>query len=79
MATLDTKHILPLREELVRHPIYRSLHTLEDLRVFMTHHVFAVWDFMSLLKYLQRHITSLDIPSWMPRGDPLGCVASSTS
>lgn len=34
----------------------------------MTHHVFSVWGFMSLVKYLQRHITSFETP-WMPRGD----------
>jgi len=68
------QHILPLQAELAKHPIYQSLHTLEDLRIFMTHHVFAVWDFMSLVKYLQRRITSLDIP-WMPHGDPqLRCL-----
>lgn len=74
MATFGMKHILPLQAELARHSIYQSLRTLEDLRIFMTHHVFAVWDFMSLVKYLQRRITSLDIP-WMPRGDPrLRCL-----
>ena len=74
MAPLDMKHILPLQAKLARHSIYQSLRTLEDLRVFMTHHVFAVWDFMSRVKYLQRRIILLDIP-WMPRGDPqLRCL-----
>jgi len=68
VATLDMKHIRPLQAELARHSIYQSLRTPEDLRVFMTHHVFAVWDFMSLVKYLQRQITPPEIP-WMPRGD----------
>lgn len=69
MATLDPERILPLQEELARHPIYQSLRTLEDLRIFMTHHVFSVWDFMSLVKYLQRKITVTEVP-WIPRGDP---------
>ncbi|MCB2262500.1 MAG: DUF3050 domain-containing protein [Candidatus Thiosymbion ectosymbiont of Robbea hypermnestra] len=69
MTTLDMERILPLREELARHPLYQSLHTLEDLRVFMTHHIFSVWDFMSLVKYLQQKITVTEVP-WMPRGEP---------
>jgi len=74
VATLDMEHILPLQTELTKHAIYQSLRTLGDLRVFMTHHVFAVWDFLSLVKYLQRHITSFDVP-WMPHGDPrLRCL-----
>jgi hypothetical protein len=69
MAALNLEHILPLQEELSRHPIYESLRCVEDLRVFMTHHLFSVWDFMSLTKYLQQQIAPVDIP-WMPRGDP---------
>jgi hypothetical protein len=69
MAELNLEHIRPLREELNQHPIYESLRSIDDLKVFMRHHVFAVWDFMSLLKYLQQHIAPARTP-WMPLGDP---------
>jgi len=69
MAKLDLQNILPLQRELERHPIYQSLRTLEDLRVFMAHHVFSVWDFMSLVKYLQQRIAPIALP-WMPHGSP---------
>lgn len=69
MAEINLEHILPLQAELERHPIYESLSSIEDLRVFMQHHVFSVWDFMSLVKYLQRHIAPIQVP-WMPEGDP---------
>jgi len=61
MTDIDIK----LREKLDSHPIFHSLQTLGDLRIFMEHHVFAVWDFMSLLKELQRRICPHGSP-WMP-------------
>jgi len=59
--------IAPARDEVTKHPIYQGLRTEQDLTTFMEHHVFAVWDFMSLLKSLQRRLTCVDIP-WVPAG-----------
>jgi hypothetical protein len=57
------------RQRLVTHPVYRSITSVADLHVFMEHHVFAVWDFMCLLKSLQYHLSSVRMP-WVPKGDP---------
>jgi hypothetical protein len=62
--------IAPWRARLVAHPVYRSLRTLQHVRTFQEHHVWAVWDFMSLLKALQRGLTCTEVP-WRPLGDPL--------
>ena len=54
---------------IVQHPLYDVLHTPAAWRVFMEHHIFAVWDFMSLVKRLQRDLCWVDIP-WQPRPHP---------
>jgi len=59
----------PARQRLVDHSLYYRIHSLDDLRVFMEYHVFAVWDFMSLLKALQRDLTCTTLP-WVPTGNP---------
>lgn len=56
------------RRALLEHPLYAQLRTVEDLAEFMQQHVFAVWDFMSLLKALQSQLTCTTVP-WSPRGD----------
>lgn len=57
-----------LKNDLKNHPLYLELNRPESLRYFMESHVYAVWDFMSLLKYLQSRLTCTQIP-WMPTGD----------
>jgi hypothetical protein len=57
------------RASVLDHRLYGALTTLPAVCRFMEHHVFAVWDFMSLLKALQRHVTCVAVP-WQPIGDP---------
>lgn len=60
--------IAPYRQQILNHPLYAEMETIADLRIFMQHHVFAVFDFMSLLKSLQRGLTCVELP-WIPVGN----------
>ncbi len=68
METIAEKHL-----ELSLHPVYAGLNNLHSIRHFMGYHVFAVWDFMSLLKSLQRHLTCISLP-WKPSAYPVEVV-----
>ncbi|HXB41072.1 MAG TPA: DUF3050 domain-containing protein [Bacteroidia bacterium] len=61
--------IEPLRNQLIEHSVYAKIKSISHLNTFMEHHVFAVWDFMSLLKSLQKNLTCVDLP-WIPIGNP---------
>lgn len=65
----DVAVVAELRQRLDAHPIYAAVQTLADLRVFMAHHVHSVWDFMSLIKYLQHTVAPARWP-WTPGQDP---------
>jgi len=58
-----------LQDSLHQHALFKELKTLTDVRFFMESHVYAVWDFMSLLKRLQRDITCVAVP-WRPSPYP---------
>ena len=64
---IDLKKIQQNKLLLENHSLLvtNTIQNMEDLKVFMQHHVFAVWDFMSLLKTMQHSV----VPSttlWMP-------------
>ena len=68
LQTLQAR-ISPVQARLLEHPLYKTIKTPEHLRLFMESHVFAVWDFMSLLKSLQSRLTCVSVP-WKPTEFP---------
>ncbi len=68
-ATTQLDELERAKSALGDHPAYHSLDSVEALRRFMEHHVICVLDFMSLVKSLQRDLTSMG-PVWLPPADP---------
>ena len=64
IATINHK-IEPQKELLLQHSLYNKVKTIADLNCFLENHVYAVWDFMSLLKALQAKLTCTTTP-WFP-------------
>jgi hypothetical protein len=62
---INFEQINNVREELLHHPIYQEMNDASKIKTLMEHHVFAVWDFMSVLKRLQQLLTCTTVP-WIP-------------
>lgn len=57
------------KDRLFQHPLYEKVKTMDDLHQFLESHVYAVWDFMSLLKALQSKLTCTTTP-WFATQNP---------
>lgn len=55
------------QSSVAQHRMYSELCSLSKVRMFMETHVFAVWDFMSLLTAIRSRLTCTAAP-WLPKG-----------
>jgi hypothetical protein len=72
-SIMNHPELISHHEKLSHHSLYKKIKTQDHLQVFMETHIFAVWDFMTLLKRLQKEITCVEIP-WNPSPYPKNVV-----
>ena len=63
------EQLAPLIQKIKNHSLYTAINSIENLRIFMEHHIFAVWDFICLLKELYNRLVTTRAP-WFPPKDP---------
>lgn len=63
------QNIQEYKNQLLTHSLYEKVKIIDDLHCFLENHIYAVWDFMSLLKALQNKLTCTTTP-WLPVGNP---------
>lgn len=68
ISTITTS-IQAQKEILLQHSLYEKVKTIDDLHQFLESHVYAVWDYMSLLKALQSKLTCTVTP-WLASQNP---------
>jgi len=68
IATIKLR-IQSQKEQLLQHSLYDKVKTIDDLNCFLENHIYAVWDFMSLLKALQAKLTCTTTP-WFATKNP---------
>ncbi len=61
--------IQPQKNLLLQHSLYGKVKNLDSLNCFLENHIYAVWDFMSLLKALQTKLTCTTTP-WFATKNP---------
>lgn len=66
--TFSTDIVDFAKDRLETHPVYAAIASRADLRMFMEHHIYSVWDFMSLIKYLHTTVPPVSAP-WLPMGN----------
>jgi hypothetical protein len=67
-VSIDQGIVSEFQQALEKHSVYKSIDSTRALQVFMQHHVYSVWDFMSLIKYLQNVVAPARVP-WLSTGD----------
>jgi hypothetical protein len=61
-----SREVVSLADAVRGHSVFSQLRTLQHIRLFMEHHVWCVWDFMSLLKSIQAEVAPITVPWKVP-------------